>query len=427
MINPTFLKRKIKKGVILGLGIFLSVLLLIIVIKTIQTDSPDSPDNPNQLTIPFVNIGDCVNPSYVEASNPSQPIIEAFWPQSQPQSLSWWQEEWWWEDPEHFWWEPPPPTDSPDSPNRPPVWGVNIGVCVNPPYVDVSNPLQPIFSWTTSGNPQKFYWLQVDDTSGFVSPEINTGPVLSGSHSFQTSPNQLVRKKTYWWRIAVRDAYGWTGWTGCTSFYLPGLPPSATNLRVTQPDYCRVGPSAIFSWDFTDPDPGDFQSAYRVQTDNNSDFSSPEDDSGKVISRSNSYATPLGKLSYNTTYYWRLMVWDSDNLASNWISGPSFTTPRHAYPTIDFDWVRKTPTVNEIVQFTDQSTVYGGATKMSWFWTFQGGSPGSSNQQNPAVSFISSGPKEVTLRITDSSGFTCTDSRTVNVAHPLPEWREVAP
>ena len=85
----------------------------------------------------------------------------------------------------------------------------------------------------------------------------------------------------------------------------PNNPPSATNLKITQPDYCLSGPAAIFSWNFTDPD-GDTQSAYQVQVDDNSNFSSPEDDSGKVQSSHNSYATPLGKLKYNTTYYWRL-------------------------------------------------------------------------------------------------------------------------
>jgi hypothetical protein len=66
----------------------------------------------------------------------------------------------------------------------PPPPLVNIRVCVDPPYPNISNPHQPIFSWTTSGNSQTEYWLQVDNNSNFSSPEINRR-VVSGDHSYQ--------------------------------------------------------------------------------------------------------------------------------------------------------------------------------------------------------------------------------------------------
>ncbi len=201
--------------------------------------------------------------------------------------------------------------------------------------------------------------------------------------------------------------------------------PSLTNLNVSQPDYCVSGPAAVFSWTFSDP--VGTQSAYQVQVDNNSNFSSPEDDSGKVFSDSNSYATPLGKLQYNKTYYWRAKVWDSVNIESDWENGPSFTTPKHTYPFIDFSWAPLNPDINENTLFTDQSTVYGGAAKASWLWTFQNASPDSSSQQNPTVKFSSVGLKPVTLTVTDSDGLSCLGSKTADVKFPLPEWRETAP
>ena len=389
--------------------------------------------------------------------------------------------------------------NTPDNPANPAA-NTNIGVCIDPPYPDISNPRQPIFSWTTSGNAQTRYWLQVDnsppivepavyqyqrriDVAGwqyprcpcdtnqntidcpvsfsataadpsvcydqwtiwifrrsytynkilvppvFSSPEIDRN-VVSGAKSYQTTLDLLPRKTTYWYKIAVRDAYDWTGWTGCQSFYLPGVRPNPpTNLNVSQPaDYCGYStPVAFFSWTFTDPDPGDSQSAYQVQVDNNSNFPSPEDDSGKVSSGSNSYATPLGKLSYNTTYYWQVRVWDTDDFESPWASGPSFTTPKHAYPTIDFSWAPEKPNAGELVQFTDQSTVFGGATKVSWSWTFQDGNPPSSSNQNATTTFTSAGQKTVTLRVTDSDGFSCQGQKTVNAQMPLPEWKEIPP
>ena len=215
-----------------------------------------------------------------------------------------------------------------------------------------------------------------------------------------------------------------TLYTNCRS---ANQPPSSTNLKVVQPDYCVCGPVGTFSWTFTDPDPGDTQSAYQVQVDKNSNFSSPEDDSGKVTSSSNSYATILGKLKYNKTYYWRVKVWDSKGAESVWISGPSFTTPKHAYPSIDVKWAPLNPSINEEVLFTDQSTVHGGASKKNWSWTFQDGNPTSSNQQNPTVKFSSVGPKQITLTVTDSDDFTCPGSKTLNAEFPLPIWKEIAP
>ena len=204
-------------------------------------------------------------------------------------------------------------------------------------------------------------------------------------------------------------------------------PPSATNLKVTQPDYCTISwPAAILSWNFTDPD-GDTQSAYQVQVDNNSDFSSPEVDTNKVISSSQSYATLSGVLSWNTTYYWRLKVWDSKNLSSSWISGSSFATPRHQYPTINFSWFPLNPAVNGSVQFTDSSIVFGGASKSEWQWTFTDAAPPVSNQENPTTKFLSSANKSATLKMTDSDGFSCEGQRTISVQLPPPEWIEIAP
>ncbi len=205
-------------------------------------------------------------------------------------------------------------------------------------------------------------------------------------------------------------------------------PPSANNLNITQPDYCIISwPAAIFSWSFTDPN-GDTQSAYQLQVDNNSSFSSPEVDSGKVISSSNSFATQAGQLSFNNTYYWRLMVWDSKDLSSPWISGSPFTVPKHAYPSINFSWTPQNPSVNENTQFTDQSIVYGGSTKSSWSWAFQGGNPANSALQNPIVKFLSTGTKSVTLRVADSDGFSCQPPpKTINSQLPLPDWIEIPP
>jgi len=216
-------------------------------------------------------------------------------------------------------------------------------------------------------------------------------------------------------------------------------PPSATNLNVTQPDYCIVGwASAIFSWTFTDPD-GDSQSAYQIQVDNNSNFSSPEVNTGKILSSSNSYATLPGNLAWNTTYYWRIKVWDNYDAESNWASGSSFQTPSHGYPSPDFTVSPQNPAIGELVFFIDDSKCYSspanteyncsGGASISYFWEFGDGQT-STKKGNATTTYTTIGPKTAKLTITDNSlspAASCETTRPVNVTLPLPYWREIPP
>ncbi len=272
-------------------------------------------------------------------------------------------------------------------------------------------------------------------------PDINCGPTCSSFFDYGQSVS------LYAVASSGSTFAGWSG-EGCSdtgtcgvsmtqarnvtaTFTIDNRAPSAINLSAVQPDYCVSGPAATFSWTFSDPDSGDTQSAYQVQADNSgAGFPSPEVNTGKVTSASGSYSTTAGALAYNNTYSWRVMVWDNHNLASAWANGTSFSTPVHQYPTINFSWAPLTPSAGEEVQFADQSTVYGGATKSAWLWTipdatYIGGTDSSS--QNPKVKFSSEGAKSVTLRVTDSNGYACETSKNVNAQIPLPEWKEVAP
>jgi len=289
--------------------------------------------------------------------------------------------------------------------------------CVSSPILNLTADPSSI----TQGQFSTLQWSSINTTSCTWTAGLSGGAATSGNRAVNPST-------TTTYSMSCTGLGGNASGSAIVNVSpLINQSPSATNLKVVQPDYCLSGPTGFFSWTFTDPDPGDTQSAYRVQVDNNSNFSSPEDDSGKVTSSSNSYATILGKLKYNNTYYWRLKVWDSKGLDSIWISGPSFTTPTHAYPEIDFSWSPFKPSVDEEVLFVDQSTVYGGTTKESWSWTFQDGSPDSSAEQNPIAKFSSTGEKDITLRVTDSDGFSCSRAKTLNSQLPLPIWKEIAP
>jgi PKD repeat protein len=121
------------------------------------------------------------------------------------------------------------------------------------------------------------------------------------------------------------------------------------------------------------------------------------------------------------------MVWDNHGAVSSWTNGSSFATASHQYPTANFTWAPANPGELQNTQFTDTSQVFGGASRSAWSWTFQNGSPATSTQQNPSVQFTPTGIKQVILRITDSSGYSCQISQNVNVQLPFPDWQEISP
>ncbi|MBU2564307.1 hypothetical protein KKA23_01870, partial [Patescibacteria group bacterium] len=180
----------------------------------------------------------------------------------------------------------------------------------------------------------------------------------------------------------------------------------------------------ILSWIYSDPD-GDLQSAYNVQIDNNSNFSSLVHDSGWINSISNSFPTTGISLNWSTVYYWRVKVRDTQGAESSWSSSCSYLTPLHAYPDPGFSHIPNSPVPDENVQFTDETIYYGGSTGGLWSWTFE--TAGTSSEQNPIISFDSSGPKVVTLQVTDSDNYTCDYSDTINISFTIPLWREVRP
>lgn len=88
----------------------------------------------------------------------------------------------------------------------------------------------------------------------------------------------------------------------------------------------------------------------------------------------------------------------------------SLTVPLCA-PIADFSASSKTVCVGENMTFEDASY---NAVIDSWAWTFQDGSPATSNAQNPTVSFTSSGYKTITLTVSNAAG-TGTETRTGHI------------
>lgn len=208
--------------------------------------------------------------------------------------------------------------------------------------------------------------------------------------------------------------------------------PQAINLSDNNAtaDYCFVSsPPIILSWQFSDPDAGDAQSAWQVQIATNQNFQ-PQfmiDDTLKQGGATSAYSPISGTLSFNTTYHWRVKVWDSNNDQSvpEWTTGTPFTTPVHVFPSSDFTFSPAFPAAEEQVQFTDQTTFDPGSASQSWTWDF-GDNTSISTQQNPVHVYQENGIYAVTLSAGDDAG-SCSLQKTVNVTLPFPEWQEISP
>ena len=311
------------------------------------------------------------------------------------------------------------------------AWSENIGwISFN--RSETGNPPENPFQ---SGTPIAKYDKNSNEITGWMRV-LASGGGWDGWIKFY---NTTIDNNGDWHGWAWSDiVVGWVSFNGAdpstsgnykvSSIGVVNQSPIASNLSIIKGNYC-TNPSHFFSWTYSDFD-GDSESKYEFQVDNNSDFSSlvvnrtinnPTTNNQIVLV---SVSPAADKIVYNTTYYWRVNVYDSNGAESGWVTGPSFTTEKHQYPLVNFDWLPSNPSQGEDVLFTDQSTVYGGSSKSAWSWIFTDGNPASSSQQNPTTQFNFTEDKQVTLQVTDSDNYSCSISKTVNVQSELPGWQE---
>lgn len=291
------------------------------------------------------------------------------------------------------------------------------------------------------------------------------------------------------------------------------VPPAAANPTETYGSYCTALNNVVpvrFEWDFTDANVGDVQEAFQVimrtdggfdpaeNTNFNSCTSSANDpnptggtcESGNGIQSFNPY--PSVSILYNypfnddpanscdpARYAWRVRVKDSsdDKLWSAWspffalphscpVMVPPDEAPRqfgtinHQAPDISFTLNPGTPTLGELVTFTDTSTCYysSGGTNLQYDcknnnpvsgaanryqWDFDGdGDWDCDSDVNPScrigpstftytVLQVETTPKlRITNPIMSSSpqiSHTCETTRSLDIGLPFPEWEEVSP
>jgi len=226
---------------------------------------------------------------------------------------------------------------------------------------------------------------------------------------------------------------GWINFEGVeTDFPFIQPPATPTQLSETWND-CSFEEISVptFIWNYT-PQGGGYQ--IKIYGKNTWEYTSG-------VTDSNSYTPPTTWVKDNLlfgekTYSWQVRVKDENNNWSDWSELKYFQTRKHAYPWIDFSWSPEKPSVDELVEFTDRSKVYGGATKSSWDWQFPGSyfcvepEIGCESVQDPSIKFstIPAAPdNKVYLKVTDSDGFSCPGEEEITVTLPLPEYHEVPP
>ncbi|MBK9175915.1 MAG: T9SS type A sorting domain-containing protein [Flavobacteriales bacterium] len=121
----------------------------------------------------------------------------------------------------------------------------------------------------------------------------------------------------------------------------------------------------------------------------------------------------------------RANLWTEENLSSTGLTvGAELSCP----PQADFYAQVGTDPANPAIPFapyscTNTNVRFYDNTALSfpteWSWTFQDGTPATSNQRNPTVQFSSTGWKTVTLTVTNANGSsTKTDSYAVHIGGP---------
>jgi PKD repeat protein len=96
----------------------------------------------------------------------------------------------------------------------------------------------------------------------------------------------------------------------------------------------------------------------------------------------------------------RNQLWSSANLQATGVNG----TPQVCSPIADFQANSNQNCSNNVIIFTDLSYNADVDGTWSWSWTFPGGNPATSSDQNPSVQYAEPGKYPVTLTASNSQG-----------------------
>ncbi len=222
----------------------------------------------------------------------------------------------------------------------------------------------PTFVWDSVSGAIS-YTIQVDDNSGFNSPEIDQ---TTSSTSY--TPGSALPDGTYYWRVQASNTCGSGSWatvwrftvdTGC-----PTPPTPSLSVPANSSSTCDTTPT--FSWGSASG-----ATSYRIQVDDDSSLSSPEIDT----TTPNANHTPWSALSPGT-YYWQVQAFNScgdSPWSSIWSvtilstpSAPSLSSPPNGSTISDTDptfrWDSVSGATSYSIQVDDNSSLSSPTTQV---------------------------------------------------------------
>jgi len=231
-------------------------------------------------------------------------------------------------------------------------------------------------------------------------------------------------------------------------------PPEVQEPTIFPPNYC-VGAQGFaqvtIQWKYFDQD-GNHESGFMIQIDDDPSFGHPEiyrefsnvDNPSEtiqtqIITIKNEPTVPGGEyLTYGTTYYTQVLVFDSTNLDSGFVNFPAFTTVAHPYPFTEFVYFPTAPQPETEVEFTDLSLCYTDALidpvscqvlAVPYTWVFGDHTTPDNTPGNVFHTYMTQGSYPATLNICDLEGYCCLASHRVQVKIPSnnPDYQEIWP
>ncbi len=217
----------------------------------------------------------------------------------------------------------------------------------NPTKVtDITPEFSAVFSDPDTPDTGNYYQIQVNTNNTFTgtvmwdSTKTALSPVVvNGARSQDISyagTTLSFNGTTYYWKITFWDNSNSQGqWSATAQFTMDGNPLAPTTLLTggeTNPTRI-ISLTPYFSAIYSDPN-GDIGSSYEIEINTNNSFSGTVMwDTGQLSTSVNNNArspnyTYAGTVltNSNTTYYWRIRFWDSDNHVGEWSSTAQFSS-----------------------------------------------------------------------------------------------------